>query len=131
MVILTVVLVLSGAARTEETPPLLEQPKLVKAVMAEGVHKFVPVNSAVVFSIELGRIYCFTEFNPVPQQTVIYHKWYHKGNQVSAKQLTINPPRWSSVSSVQLRDADKGAWQVDITDHNDKLFTTLRFSITD
>jgi hypothetical protein len=130
-VILAVVLFLPGVVRTEDTPPLSEEPTLVQAVMCEGIQKFVPANEAVVFSIELGRIYCFTEFDPVPKQTTIYHKWYHKGNLVSVKQLTVNPPRWSSISSMQLRDADKGVWQVDVTDNNDKLYSTLRFSITD
>jgi hypothetical protein len=129
--LLAVFLLLPGVVWTEETPPLFLEPTLVKAVMCEEIHKFSPVNEAVVFSMELGRIYCFTEFNPVPKQTIIYHKWYHKGNLVSVKQLTVNPPRWSSISSVQLRDADKGAWQVDVIDANDKLYSTLRFSITD
>lgn len=108
-----------------------EEPKLVKAVMCESIQKFAPVNEAVVFSIDLGRVSCFTEFDPVPKQTVIYHKWYHKGSQVTVKQFTVNPPRWSLSSSMQLRDADKGPWQVDVVDKNDKLLRTLRFSITD
>jgi hypothetical protein len=129
--LLAVLLLLPGVVWTEEPPPLYLEPTLVKAVMCENIHKFSPVNDAVVFSMKLGRIYCFTEFDPVPKQTIIYHKWYHNGNLVSVKQLTVNPPRWSSISSVQLRDADKGVWQVDVTDANDKFYRTLRFSITD
>ncbi len=123
--------VVPGSAWTEEIPVPSEQPTLVKAVMCESIQKFAPVNEAIVFSIDLGRVSCFTEFDPVPKQTVIYHKWYHRGNQVTVKQFTIYPPRWSSSSSMQLRDADKGPWQVDITDNNDKILYTLRFSITD
>lgn len=105
--------------------------RLVKAVMCESIQKFAPFNQAVVFSIDLGRVSCFTEFDPVRKQTVIHHKWYHRGSLISVKQFTLNPPRWSSYSSMQLRDADKGPWQVDVTDENDKLLYTLRFSITD
>lgn len=130
-VIIFVVLVLPGVVWTEEKSALSEEPTLVKAVICEAIQKFVPTNEAVVFSIELGRIYCFTEFDPVPQQTIIYHKWYHRGTLVSVKQVTVNPPRWSSISSVQLRDADKGPWQVDVIDNNEKIYHTLRFSITD
>ena len=131
MTLLVVMLVFPGRGWTEEGATLPEEPTLVKAVMCESLQKFVPVNAAVVFSIDLGRIYSFTEFDPVPKQTIIYHKWYHQGNLVSVKQLTVNPPRWSSFSSMQLRDADKGPWHVDIIDMNDKLLQTLRFSITD
>jgi hypothetical protein len=116
-------------AQNDSTSP--SEPKLTKAVMCESIEKFEPVNQAVVFSIDLGRLSCFTEFNPVPKQEVIYHLWYHHGMLISKKQLTINPPRWSSFTSMQLRETDKGPWQVDITDENGKIFQTLRFSITD
>lgn len=129
--ILAVMLVVPTRVFGEESPVPTENPVLSRAVMCEALQKFTPVNEAVIFSIELGRIHCFTEFDPVPKRSIIYHKWYHKGALVSAKQLTLNPPRWSSFTSMQLRDADKGPWQIDITDANDNLIRTLRFSITD
>ncbi len=131
IVILVVFLVGPDSVWTQEISAPSEEPTLAKAVMCESIQKFTPVNEAIVFSIDQGRVSCFTEFDPVPKQTVIYHKWYHKGSQVTVKQFTINPPRWSSFSSMQLRDADKGPWQVDVIDKNDKLLHTLRFSITD
>jgi len=129
--VLIIIVLVPWLARTEEVVVPADEPILVKAVMCESIQKFTPINEAVVFSIDLGRIYSFTEFDPVPKQTVIFHKWYHDGRLVSVKQLTVNPPRWSSFSSMQLRDADKGPWQVEIIDGNDQLLHTLRFSITD
>ena len=108
-----------------------EKLALVKAVMCETIQEYAPVNTAVVFSIERGRVSCFTEFDPVPEKTYIHHKWYRKDSLITVKRLTINPPRWSSFTSVQLRDADKGPWRVEITDADDTLLRTLRFSITD
>lgn len=104
---------------------------LARAVMCESIQEYAPVNPAVVFSIALGRISCFTEFDPVPRQTTIQHKWYRNGRLITVKQLTIKPPRWSSFTSVQLRDADIGPWRVEVTDENDTIMRTLRFSITD
>ena len=127
---LAVVLIVPNAAWSQDVPASPAGPKLVKAVMCESIQKFTPSGQAVVFSIDLGRVSCFTEFDSVVKQTVIHHKWYHRGSLISAKQFTLNPPRWS-YSSMQLRDADKGPWQVDVTDENDKLLYTLRFSITD
>jgi hypothetical protein len=106
-------------------------PTLVKAVMCESIQELTPVNQAIVFSIGLGRVSCFTEFDQVVERTVIYHKWYHRGELISAKQLSLSPPRWSSSSSMQLRARDKGPWQVDITDENNNVMYSLRFSITD
>jgi Protein of unknown function (DUF2914) len=116
---------------SQEAPSTAEGPTLVKAVMSESIEKFVPVNPSIVFSIELGRIACFTEFDPVPEKSVIHHKWYRKDSLISVKKLTVTPPRWSSFSSMQLRDADKGPWRVEVTDEHDKLIRSLRFSITD
>jgi hypothetical protein len=107
------------------------KPTLSKAVMCETIEEYAPVNTAVVFSIERGRVSCYTEFDPVPEKTYIHHKWYRRDNLVTVKRLTINPPRWSSFTSVQLRDADKGPWRVEITDAENTLMHTLRFSITD
>jgi hypothetical protein len=129
--ILAVLPALAGASSAEESPDFLGEPTLTRAVMCESIQKFEPNNIAVVFSIDVGRIHCFTEFDPVPKQTIIFHKWYQNGKLVSVKQLTVNPPRWSSISSMQLRDADKGPWQVEVTDKNGKLLHTLRFSITE
>ena len=104
---------------------------LFRAVMCETIQEYAPAQPAVVFSIELGRVSCFTEFDPVPEKTTIHHKWYQNDSLVTEKRLTINPPRWSSFTSVQLRESDKGPWRVEVTDENDKLMHTLRFSITD
>jgi hypothetical protein len=104
---------------------------LDRAVMCESIQEYAPANPAVVFSIELGRVSCFTEFDPVPEKTYIHHKWYQNDNLITEKRLTLNPPRWSSFTSVQLRESDQGPWRVEVTDENDKLMRTLRFSITD
>lgn len=44
---------------------------LVRAVMCEGIQDFKPWNQAVVFSISIGKVSCFTSFDPVPETTYI------------------------------------------------------------
>ncbi len=129
-VVLALVLAPLWAAWGQEAPES-KKLTLARAVMCETIQEYTPVNPAVVFSIDLGRISCFTEFDSVLKQTFIHHKWYRGDSLTTVKRLTINPPRWSSVTTVQLRDADKGPWRVEITDENDQLMHTLRFSITD
>jgi hypothetical protein len=131
IVTLAVLLSVPGAVWSRNVSAPSAGPALIKAVMCESIQKLTPSNQAVVFSIDLGRVSCFTEFDQVVKQTVIRHKWYHRENLIFVKQLSLNPPRWSSFSSMQLRAADKGPWQVDVTDESDKLLYTLRFSITD
>ena len=104
---------------------------LVHATMCESIENLMPNCPAVVFSISKGEIICFTNFDPVPKKTHVFHKWYKRDRLISRSKLTLNPPKWSSFSSMQLRNVDKGAWRVDITDANDTILKTLRFSISD
>ena len=105
--------------------------KMVEAVMCEAIENFQPVNQSVVFSISLGEVFCFSSFDPVFEKTVIYHKWYKKDQLIFTMRLTLSPPKWSSFSRVQIRDADKGPWRVEIRDEDNTLLKTLRFSMAD
>jgi hypothetical protein len=104
---------------------------LSHAVMCESIDDFKPENPAIVFSIDLGKVFCFTTFDQIKKTTHIYHKWFQMNRLVSKKRLTLKPPQWSTISSMQLRMADRGPWYVEITDKNDTLLQRLRFSISD
>jgi hypothetical protein len=101
------------------------------AVMCEEVKDKTPINQAVVFSIKIGKVSCFSMFDPVPGKTFIYHKWFHKDTPSTNKRLTLHSPRWATYSSIQLRETDKGPWRVEISDQKGNLLYILRFSITD
>lgn len=104
---------------------------LVQAVMCEAIENFQPLNPAVVFSISQGEVFCFSNFDPVIKKTHIFHRWYKKDKLIFTMRLTLSPPKWSSFSRVQLREADKGPWRVEIHAADDSLIQTLRFSMVD
>lgn len=105
--------------------------ELVQAVVCESIENFKPVNPAVVFSISQGEVFCYTDFDPVLETSYVFHKWYKKDKLIFTMRLTLSPPKWSSFSRIQIRDADKGPWRVEIRDGNDILLKTLRFSMAD
>jgi hypothetical protein len=102
-----------------------------RAVMCEDIKDLTPQNPAVVFSIKIGKVSCFTSFDPVPEKTFVYHKWFHKDDPSTKKRLTLQPPRWATYSTIQLRETDKGPWRVEISDQKGNILRILRFSITD
>lgn len=104
---------------------------LEKATMCEGIKEYAPVNQAIAFSLDIGKIYCFTAFDIVPSKTMIYHNWYRNDRLVTSKRLTLKTPKWSTFSSIQLREADKGPWRVEIQDKDKETIKILRFSVTD
>lgn len=104
---------------------------LVRAVMCESIKGYEPQNTAVAFSIDAGKISCFTSFDRIHKTTATLHKWYRRDEWVTTKRLTLKPPNWSTYSSIQLREADKGPWRVEIYDDENHLLDTLRFSVTE
>jgi hypothetical protein len=86
-------------------------------------------SSGYVTSLE--RVSCFTSFDPVPEKTFVHHNWYYKDKLSTRIKLSLQPPRWSTFSSIQLREADKGPWRIEIADEKGDIFRVLRFSITD
>lgn len=111
--------------------PASKKLTLDQAVMCEAIKELAPHNPAVVFSIKIGKVLCYTSFDPVPAKTSIYHKWYHKDKLSTTKRLSLTPPRWATYTSILLREADKGPWRVEIYNQKGELFQILRFSITD
>ncbi len=104
---------------------------LDEAVMCETMEGLTPKNRAIVFSLGIGEVLCFTSFSNISRETVIYHKWYRSDQLSTSRKLTLKPPRWSTFSRIQFREADKGPWRVEIVDEAERILKTLRFSITD
>lgn len=104
---------------------------LIQALICEDMKDGIPTNPAVAFSISAGKIYCYTLFDQIPEDTVVYHHWFFRDKPSARIRLTLKSPRWSTYSSIQLREADKGPWRVEISDAGGRVLKTLRFSVTD
>jgi hypothetical protein len=104
--------------------------RLVRAVMCETIEGYEPRHIGVVFSVGVGRISFYTSFDGVAETTHIDHRWYRRDELVTSKRLTLRPPSWATFSSIQLREADRGPWRVEIWDAQEQLIKTLRFSVT-
>jgi hypothetical protein len=121
----------ASAADNEALRDSTGQLHLSQAVICESLDNFKPLNPSAVFSVQTGSVMCFTAFDRVPRQTSIFHDWIRQDKLIFRKKLVLKTPSWSSVSSIQLREADKGPWRVEIRDIDGNLLRTLRFSITD
>ncbi|MEJ2474311.1 MAG: DUF2914 domain-containing protein [Desulfobacterales bacterium] len=117
----------SGQLATAQSAELV----LGESTVCENVQNGIPEQSAVAFSVSLKRVYCYTDFSTVPEKSFAYHNWYLRDNLKASVKLTVRPPRWSTYSSIQLRDSDKGPWRIEITDEEGSILKTLRFSVID
>jgi len=113
------------------SPDTLLKLGMRQALMCDRVENLTPVRPGLAFSVSNGQVCCYTSFDPVPQPTVIYHRWFRRDELSTQTRLRLYPPKWSTYSVIQLRETDKGPWRVEIIDQNGRVFDTLRFSITD
>ena len=121
-------------AQNQNNPSSTEVSKqvtLAQAVMCEGIKELTPQNEAIAFPLARGEIYCFTLFDPVPEQAFIHHYWFFRDEPRRKVRLTLKTPRWSTFSRIQLREADRGPWRVEVADSEGNILRVLRFSITD
>ena len=116
-------------AQQEAAPA--KQLHLDRAVMCESIHELDPVNPAIAFSNALGKISCYTYFDSVPDKMFVYHHWYFRDKSSAKIKLFLQPPAWRTFSTIQLRDADKGPWRVEVLGPDGTVLDVLRFSITD
>lgn len=108
-----------------------ESLSLFQAVMCEEISANAPQYQTVIFSVAKEKAICFTSFDTVSEKTFIYHNWFYKDIPSSRIRLVLQPPRWSTYSSIQIRKTDIGPWRVEITDSKGNILHILRFSITD
>lgn len=114
-----------------EPPPPSGDPVLAQAFMCETVRGSTPIQPAVAFAVAIGKVTCFSLFDPVPERAVVFHAWYHRDVLSATRKLTLKPLRWAAFSSIQLRESDKGPWRVEVQDEQERVLHTLRFSIVD
>ncbi len=113
-------------------PPRPAEELILKdSAICEFLKDRSPVNAGSVFSMSIGRVVCLTSFTPVSRRSTVFHSWFHRGQLSTKQRLAITPSITSVISSIQLREADKGPWHVEISDSSGRIFKVLRFSIVD
>jgi hypothetical protein len=105
--------------------------KLIQAFLCEDVREGTPYMRAVAFSVSRGAVCCYTLFDEIDKDNLVYHRWLSRDKPTARFKLSLKDPSWATFSSIQLRDADKGPWRVEIRDAGGQLLRALRFSVVD
>lgn len=121
------------AQQTQETTIQSQEnfPHMKIGLICEAVKNGNCERPTVVFSVDKKQAFCYTLFENIDSPRIIYHRWYHRGELTTQVRLKLQPPRWATYSSIQLREADKGPWQVEVVDETGRVYGVLRFSITE
>lgn len=103
--------------------------KVEQFVCSENVVNKTPVNISKTFSIETGKIYCFSKVRTDKIPTYIYHVWYKNGKKFSEIRLNIKYNSYRTWSYKTLYPNDIGKWKVELLDRNRKKIAETFFEV--
>ncbi len=102
---------------------------IARLVVSEGVIDREPSGVGEVFSLSLGKVYCFLEAKDIDADTDVHFVWYHEGIQRADVPLVVRKgSRWRTFASKKLGNW-KGAWKVELQDAEGTVLKTVDFSV--
>lgn len=100
-------------AQSSEAPNAAAGAKLAHATMCERVDNLMPTRAGLVFSVSAGQVCCFTSFDPVPQPSLVYHRWFHRDQLSTQTRLRVYRPNGRPTVSFSCARRTKapGGWK--------------------
>lgn len=114
------------AMQAQEAPALTVS---VAAICKDVVDR-EPVDSGNSFTVDVGKLYCFTKIMGAESPTHVTHVWYFDGTERARVDLAVNAASWRTFSSKVIQAHELGAWRVDVLDADGKVLKSLDFEVT-
>jgi len=124
--ILSVFLLTPFLTSAQDTGPV----KVAATVMCKNVTDREPVDAGTSFSVDVGKLYCFSKITEIQNSSNIVHVWYFGDTERARVSLNVNPPAWRTYSSKTIQAHEIGAWRVEIHDASGNLLETVHFETT-
>jgi hypothetical protein len=114
-------------AMQAQKPPELE---VSVAAICKDVVDHEPVDSGNSFTVNVGKLYCFTKITGAQSPTHITHVWLFDGTERARVELAVNSVSWRTFSSKIIQPHELGAWRVDVLDAEGNVLKSLDFEVT-
>lgn len=82
------------------------------------------------FSVNVGKIYCWSLIEGAQEPMEIRHQWWHEGKLVIEVPLTIKYARFRTWSYKTIVPEMVGNWEVKVVDNQDKVLNLISFQVT-
>ncbi len=100
------------------------------AVICKNIADRQAVEPGTIFSVSVGRLYCYSKIADIQSSTKIVHVWYFGDTERARKPLGVNPPSWRTYSSKIIQAHEIGKWHVKILDASGNSLEDVEFEIT-
>ena len=96
-----------------------------------GIESRAVVGVDTAFTIDQGRVYCWTVVTGAGAGDTIYHTWYKGESLVQKVALGVRGARWRTYSYKTLGEGLAGAWRVEVTDRGDRMLAEGTITVAD
>ncbi|ADD68510.1 conserved hypothetical protein [Denitrovibrio acetiphilus DSM 12809] len=102
-----------------------------RITMTTDVTNREPVDSAVEFKNDIGRLFCYTEIEADEYPTEVTHIWIYDKNIEAEIKLPVKSPKWRTYSSKAILPEWTGNWKVEVYSEDGKLIDSVDFKINE
>lgn len=103
---------------------------VIRSATCTGISKHEPVGTAASFSLDVGRVYLYTQVEmPKTDTGLIQHVWKFNGKPISVVELKVNGPTFRTRSYKTITEKMAGEWTVDVVTESGDIIETVTFSV--
>ncbi|MFC1838917.1 DUF2914 domain-containing protein [Thermodesulfobacteriota bacterium] len=88
-----------------------------------------PQGTALSFSADIERVYCFTKLKNSGESSKVIHAWYYKDKEMARVELSVRAATWRTWSSKRILPSWTGEWRVDVLSPDGNVLSSKSFEI--
>lgn len=100
---------------------------VVEAVITTGIVDHLPIDSVESYTVNAGRLYCFTRVLGSAGRDKVIHVWRRDGQEMARVELPLRSDDFRTWSVKTLLPSWSGNWTVDVTDDAGKILASIPF----
>jgi len=100
-----------------------------RIVICSSVVEREPVGEGESFSVDIKKVFCFTDVRNAGEETFITHEWYYIDELKATVKLKVTGEHWRTWSSKGIDKNWTGEWRVEVKDSDGNLLRKISFNI--
>ena len=96
-----------------------------------GIEDRAVIGVDTAFTVNQGRVYCWTVVSDAGEADTIYHTWFLGEREVQSIALGVRGARWRTHSYKTLGQGMAGTWRVEVTDRSGRMLAEGAITVTD
>jgi hypothetical protein len=88
-----------------------------------------PVGIGSVYTVGVGKLYCFTKVIGAQTETKITHNWFRNGKLKASITLPVKSASWRTWSIKEISPKDSGDWMVEVLSETGAPIESILFFI--